>query len=196
VGDSYRSFAELAEHEVEGNDWVRFYRNRGSRLLVMAPHGGWIEPSTTELAQAIAGEEFSFYTFQGLKRGGNQALHLTSHRFDEPVALAAVSQADQVVAIHGERSSEALVMVGGGGAELRKAVAGALGDAGFSVVESRPGLGGMNPGNICNRGLLGGGIQLEISEGLRAQLRENPQDQALFVDSVRKVLLEAESESS
>jgi phage replication-related protein YjqB (UPF0714/DUF867 family) len=196
VGDSYRSFAELAEHEVEGNDWVRFYRNRGSRLLVMAPHGGWIEPSTTELAQAIAGEEFSFYTFQGLKGGGNQALHLTSHRFDEPVALAAVSQADQVVAIHGERSSEAFVMVGGGGAELRNAVAGALGDAGFSVVEPRPGLRGMNPENICNRGLLGGGIQLEISEGLRAQLRENPGDQSQFVDSVRKVLLEAESESS
>ena len=197
MSDTYGSFSELARGETEGRDWVRFHRDRDSSFLVMAPHGGWIEPYTTELAQAIAGEDLSFYTFQGLKKGGNRALHLTSHRFDEPLALAAASQADHVVAIHGERSGgDVFVMVGGGGAGLRDAIAGALRGAGFSIVEPRRGLGGRNPGNICNRGRLGPGVQLEISEGLRAQLRERPKDQARFVASVRKVLLEKESEVS
>ena len=80
VSDSYGSFAELAIGEAEGRDWVRLYLDRGSRFLVMAPHGGWIEPYTTELAQAIAGEDFSFYTFKGVKERGNRHLHLTSHR--------------------------------------------------------------------------------------------------------------------
>lgn len=197
MSDSYGSFAELAMGEEEGRDWVRLYRDRGSRLLVMAPHGGWIEPYTTELAQAIAGEDFSFYTFQGVKDRGNRHLHLTSHRFDEPQALAAAAEADHVVAIHGERSGgDAFVMVGGGDDFLTSAMASAVAGAGFSVIEPRPGLGGKNPRNICNRGRLGGGVQLELSEGLRSQLRENAEDQARFVGALRKVLLEAEGKGS
>ena len=53
--DTYRSFSELRECEREGEDWAREYVDRGSLLLVMAPHGGWIEPFTAELARAIAG---------------------------------------------------------------------------------------------------------------------------------------------
>ena len=197
MSDTYGSFAELALGEAEGRDWVRLYRHRGSRLLVMAPHGGWIEPYTTELAEAIAGEDFSFYTFQGVKDRGNRHLHLTSHRFDEPQALAAAAEADHVVAIHGERSGgDAFVMVGGGDDFLTSAMALVVAGAGFSVIEPRTGLGGRNPRNICNRGRLGGGVQLELSEGLRSQLRENAEDQLHFVEVVRKLLLEVEEEGS
>jgi phage replication-related protein YjqB (UPF0714/DUF867 family) len=189
LADTYRSFDELRANEVEDSDWSREYQPRGSTILVMAPHGGWIEPHTTELARSIAGDTFSFYTFQGLKGGGNQALHITSHRFDEPVAMAAVGEADHVVAIHGERSRhEAFVMVGGAERGLAAAVAESLADLGFKVSPPRPGLGGLNPRNICNRGRQGAGIQLELSEGLRQRLRDRPAMEVKFVEGVRKVL--------
>jgi phage replication-related protein YjqB (UPF0714/DUF867 family) len=193
LADRYRSFEELRSHEVEDRDWSREYLSRGSRILVMAPHGGWIEPYTTELARAIAGDSFSFYTFQGLKDGGNRALHITSHRFDEPLALEAADAADHVVAIHGERSGEdAFVMVGGGETELAEAVADALRELGITVSPPRAGLGGLNPMNICNRGGKGAGIQLEISEALRSHLRSHPADERDFVEGVRRVLLDKE----
>ncbi|MGW8267279.1 MAG: poly-gamma-glutamate hydrolase family protein [Longimicrobiales bacterium] len=187
--DTYRCFRELQESEREGEDWALERVDRGSRILLLAPHGGWIEPLTTELAKAIAGAEFSFYSFVGLKSGGNERLHLTSHRFDEPLALEAVARADRVLAIHGERSRHgAFVMVGGRWDEMRAALCSALRGAGFRVLEPREGLGGRHRRNICNRGRLGGGGQLELSEGLRRQLREEAAVQEAFVSTVRGVV--------
>jgi phage replication-related protein YjqB (UPF0714/DUF867 family) len=193
MADTYRSFRELAEAEREGRDWVRDHKDRGSRILVMAPHGGWIEPLTTELARAVAGREFSYYSFRGIKGEGNAGLHITSHRFDEPVALEATAAADQVLAIHGERTeSRAFVMVGGGCERMRATLAEALAEAGIPVRAPREGLDGRHRRNICNRGRLGTGGQLELSEGLRARFREDPALQARFVQAVRKVLLPLE----
>jgi phage replication-related protein YjqB (UPF0714/DUF867 family) len=156
----------------------------------MAPHGGWIEPYTSELAEALAGEDLSFYTFRGIKDDSSHTLHLTSHRFDEPVAMGAASAASVVVAIHGERSRDkAFVMVGGAHAELKRGLRRALAEAGFQVKAPREGLGGENPRNICNRGSSGGGVQLEVSEGLRWKLRTEDHLQDRFVRTIRRVLL-------
>jgi len=191
--DTYRSFRELQESEREGKDWTREHVDRGSRILLLAPHGGWIEPLTTELAKAMAGGEFSFYSFVGLKRGGNERLHLTSHRFDDPVALEAVTKADRVLAIHGERSRHgAFVMVGGRWDEMKAALSRALQRAGFLVLAPREGLGGRHRRNICNRGRLGDGGQLEVSEGLREHFLQNAASQGAFVGAVRGVLLTLE----
>jgi phage replication-related protein YjqB (UPF0714/DUF867 family) len=193
MADTYRSFRELAEAEREGRDWVRDHEDRGSRILVMAPHGGWIEPLTTELARAVAGGEFSYYSFRGIKAKGNVGLHITSHHFDEPVALKAAAAADQVLAIHGERTERrAFVMVGGGCEGMRAALSEALAEAGIPLRAPREGLDGRHRRNICNRGRFGKGGQLELSEGLRARFRENPALQARFVRAVRKVLLPLE----
>ena len=54
----------------------------------MAPHGGGIEPGTTEIAEAVAGHEHTFYSFSGVKARGNSVLHITSSRFDEPEGIA------------------------------------------------------------------------------------------------------------
>jgi phage replication-related protein YjqB (UPF0714/DUF867 family)/3-methyladenine DNA glycosylase AlkD len=192
--DTYRSFRELASSEREGEDWTREYVQRGSRILVMAPHGGWIEPFTAELARAMAGNDLSYYAFQGLKDRGNPRLHLTSHRFDEPLALEAVSSALWVVAVHGEKSShDSFVMVGGLWEEFRRRMTNALAGAGIRVQQPRYGLGGVNPKNICNRGGAGIGGQLEISEGLRKTLREDPIEFQRFVELVRGVLADAEA---
>lgn len=192
---AYRSFSELESNEREGADWVREYEDRGSRILVMAPHGGWIEPFTAELARLVAGSEFSFYAFHGLKDHGNAALHITSHRFDEPLALQAATSAHWVVALHGERSRhESFVMVGGLWEPFRRRVAEALSETGFGLMAPRKGLEGADPGNICNRGRAGVGGQLEISEGLRHHLREEPESLGRFIAAVRKALFETEAE--
>lgn len=194
--DTYRCFRELEESEREGEDWALEHVDRGSRILLLAPHGGWIEPLTTELAKAIAGAEFSFYSFVGLKSGGNERLHLTSHRFDEPVALEAVARADRVLAIHGERSRHgAFVMVGGRWDEMRTSLSDALRGVGFQVLEPREGLRGRHRRNICNRGRLGAGGQLELSEGLRRQFREEATSREAFVSAVRGVLRVSEAAS-
>jgi phage replication-related protein YjqB (UPF0714/DUF867 family) len=190
----YRSFQELARDHQEGVAWKTEYVFRGSRILVMAPHGGWIEPFTCDLAALVAREDLSFYAFRGVGSPGGPSLHLTSHRFDEPTALRAASEADRVVAIHGERTRERpFVMVGGLWARFRREMAGRLAEGGFPVEPPRPGLGGRNPRNICNRGSRGGGGQLEISEGLRRSLRRDEGLKGAFVEAVRGVLLELES---
>jgi len=196
VADTYGNFRQLAAKEEEGKAWAREYEDRGSRILVMAPHGGWIEPFTTELARAVAGRDFSFYSFIGLKDGGNEHLHLTSHRFDEPLGLGAVAEADRVLAIHGEGSRDGLfVMVGGRWEQLVDALRESLEEAGFPVREPREGLTGRHWGNICNRGRLGAGGQLEISEGFRKVLRKDPGKKEPFVLAVRRAVLSLEEKT-
>ena len=82
--------------------------------MILAPHGGKIEPATTEVAEAIAGIDYSFYSFEGLKADGNGVLHIESHLFDEPRALEAIEKADIIVTVHGQvDQKEEFVMVGG-----------------------------------------------------------------------------------
>ncbi len=194
MADLYRSFAELVATQREGVAWSREYIPRESRILVMAPHGGWIEPMTCELARLVAGEDFSFYAFRALGPAHEGDLHLTSHRFDEPLALRAAAEAEWVVAIHGEGTRDRpFAMIGGRWKGFRHEMTGALGRARFPVEGPRPGLRGRNPRNICNRGRRGGGGQLEISEGLRRSLRQDRRSMERFVEVIRTVLLELEA---
>ena len=194
--DTYQNFQELESKEREGEDWTREYVNRGSRILVMAPHGGWIEPFSSELAHSIAGNDLSLYTFRGLKDKGNRKLHLTSHKFDEPLAIQAVSSALWVVAIHGEHSPDRrFVMVGGLWEPFRHRLIEVFGEAEIPVESPRRGLQGANDRNICNRGQSGEGGQLEISEGLRRALREEPEELIRFVELIRGTLFEVEAEA-
>jgi phage replication-related protein YjqB (UPF0714/DUF867 family) len=143
----------------------------------------------------VAGNDLSFYTFKGLKPSANETLHLTSHRFDEPLAMEAVSSAHRVLAIHGERSpDEVFVMVGGLWEEFRDRLTYAFERAGIPVQSPREGLEGIHPENICNRGRTGAGGQLEISEGLRQRLREDEGMLLQFVEIVRRGLLELDAE--
>jgi len=100
---SYRGFADLAKHQVRGKDYeIIVSRRPPSRVAVVAPHGGRIEPRTSEIARAIAADEFNLYLFEGIRSSKNYtALHLTSHFFDEPECLVLIAQSPFVVAIHG-----------------------------------------------------------------------------------------------
>ena len=111
---AYRSFGELSGQEIEGQDYRIRTCLRNSPFLVMAPHGGKIEPGTTDIAEAIAGNDHSFYSFEGIKADGNGILHIQSHLFDEPRAMVDTREAVIVVMVHGHAEKEnEFVMVGG-----------------------------------------------------------------------------------
>lgn len=64
-GDKYANFAELAENEVEGEDYRIEYTDMGTDLLVLSPHGGiegesanWCAPSAKSI-QRICSKELN-----------------------------------------------------------------------------------------------------------------------------------------
>lgn len=185
----YKSFKELREREVEGRDYRIRINLKEGRVLVMAPHGGKIEPRTAEIAEAIAGHNYSFYSFEGLKADGNSVLRIESHLFDEPRALQAVEKADIVVTVHGQiDQKDEFVMIGGLNRSLRFEIKRQLEGAGFQTRTPTEGLMGTDPMNICNRGKSKQGVQLEISRKIRDSLRTNRNQLHSFADAVRKAI--------
>lgn len=197
--DTYRNFAELARQEQENQDYVILHRDVDSPVAVMAPHGGGIEPGTQDIADALAGGDFAFYALSGIKGAGNGKLHITSNRFDEPIALRLAGRAAIVVAVHGNRDAGEGVYIGGRSRLLTAKICRALAAAGFNAeIGHTPGLRGISPDNLCNRGTGGEGVQLEISRGLREKMFENLGCRSLrkktyvfyaFVDTIRQTLL-------
>jgi phage replication-related protein YjqB (UPF0714/DUF867 family) len=167
----YQSFAELEQNETQGEDYAIFHRRAGSKIAVMAPHGGGIEPGTLDIADAVAGTDHSFYAFKGIKKTGNKRLHISSNQYDEPLGLSMSKQAGVVVSIHGCRSMKERVLIGGRHQGLKHRILAALNTAGFTAeICSVKGLRGIEPENICNRCRSGQGVQLEISRGLREKM--------------------------
>ena len=185
----YRSFEELKSRELEGKDYQIRFHLRDERVLIMAPHGGKIEPTTTMIAEAIAGENYSCYSFEGLKEEGNGVLHIESHLFDEPQALQAVKKADVVITVHGQLNhQEGFIMVGGLHVDLRSEIRRRLEAAGFQTRTPPEGLQGIDPENICNRGKLKGGIQLEVSRKERDLLKTDKERLERFASAVREAI--------
>jgi len=185
--NSYKSFRELTDQETEGRDYRVSICLRNSSVLVMAPHGGKIEPGTTEIAETIAGEEFSFYSLEGIKSEGNGVLHIESGLFDEPRALEMVKGAEIVLTVHGQAGRvEEFVMPGGLNTELKAEIERELNRSGFRTLEPTERLRAIDAGNICNRGCSGKGVQLEISRGLRDSLRTDKDRLHEFADAVQR----------
>ncbi len=197
--DTYHDFAALTASEPITDYRIIAY-HRPSPIAVIAPHGGGIEPGTSELARAIAGQEFSLCCFEGLKPDGNNELHITSTRFDEPQGLAIVAASQVVLAVHGSAEQEEIVHIGGRDAPLARRLCEALNAAGFAAqLDDTADHPGRLAANICNRGRSGRGCQLEISSGLRrtlfAGLKRKQRDHQTerfhkFTAAIRAVLLE------
>lgn len=194
----YKNFAELSAVEKHGLSFRLHVKNRRTSFAIVAPHGGGIEPGTSEIAKAIAGWSFSLYTFDGIRLSGNELLHITSTLFDEPRCLNLIKNSTTVVAIHGCGGTEHIVYVGGLDVELGDKIINSLREAGIDAVRSTTQFLGNQPENICNRGRSGRGVQLEITEGLRRSMfkglnRENrritkPEFRVLG-NAIRKVLV-------
>jgi len=185
---SYMGFKELADREAEGQGYRVRIELRDPRVLIMAPHGGKIEPMTAEIAEAIAGIDYSFYSFEGLKTD-SRVLHIESHLFDEPRALQAIEKADVVITVHGQiDQKDEFVMVGGLHDSLQLEIIQQLEAAGFQTREPAEGLMGTDPQNICNRGKSKQGVQLEISRKVRDLLRKDKNELQTFANAVRKAI--------
>lgn len=184
----YMNFKKLASREIEGQDYRIKLELRDPRVLIMAPHGGKIEPTTEVIAEAIAGKDYSFYSFEGLKTFSH-VLHIESHLFDEPRALQALEKADIVVTVHGQiDQNHEFVMVGGLHESLRSEIRRQLEAVGFQTRPPTEGLLGIDPMNICNRGKSKQGVQLEVSRRVRDFLRTNKYQLQMFANAVEKAI--------
>ncbi len=206
--DKYANYHELKQGEREGKDYRISVRESSSAsvIAVIAPHGGRIEPGATEIADKVAGTDYLFYSFEGLKPTGNARLHIASVHFDEPRAVKIVNRADVVLAVHGCEGNDEVVYVGGLHNALKEIIRTCLIQAGFRAEECpKTHLAGKTSRNICNRGRTGQGVQLEISKGLRTRmfinLKRQVRDQKtevfhLFVRALRLALSKLVMDSS
>ncbi len=171
-----------------GKDFRFVIRRRHSHVLIVAPHGGNIEPETSQLAKAIAGDDFDLYCFEGLlPKGQNTALHVTSEHYDEPTCNEMVASSATVVAVHGLKEGDH-IEVGGLNVGLRSAVVQSLRTVGFMArVDGSSSHGGMSSRNICNRGP-GGGVQLEIPMAIRSVLKTDLARRSAFVSALRAAI--------
>jgi phage replication-related protein YjqB (UPF0714/DUF867 family) len=191
--DQYDSFAALAAREIEGVHYRIRVAERPSPVAIVAPHGGFIEPGTSEAAAAIAHETHSLYIFESLAmRAKGDGLHITSTRFDEPQALRLVGSSQIVIGVHGRKNGadEASIWVGGLHEALRDEICAALSQDGFAakaVGDGHP-LSGRDPANICNRGRLGAGVQIELPKTLRLELQFARPRLALLARAVRRAI--------
>src|SRR5919108_803365 len=110
--DRYKNFEDLSKN-VKAEHFYVYQQEGSSGLSVLAPHGGGIEPGTSEIAKGIAGTEHTLYCFEGKKPKGNRVLHITSTNFDEPTALEIVKRSEKVLAIHGCSDKKEVIYLGG-----------------------------------------------------------------------------------
>jgi phage replication-related protein YjqB (UPF0714/DUF867 family) len=187
MADLYANFAALAAAETDGVDYRICRTNRGTPVAVIAPHGGLIEPGSSQIAWAIARDDWSVYGFEGLLRRPHGDLHITSPRFDEPRALSLVRAAETAVGVHGraDANDPQTVWMGGLDFDFRDAICEALEAAGFDAATGGHRVKGREPTNICNRGRSGAGAQLEIPRSLRDQLMADRERMMAFTDAVR-----------
>ena len=139
---------------------------------------------------AIARNDYSFYTFEGLRPRRNRELHITSTCFDEPGGVALISAADTVIAIHGcvDGDNPWTIWAGGRADGLRNAIASSLVASGFHTKNANGPLAGQEQENICNRGTSGAGVQLEVPRTMRNKLRCDQPALQQFSDAVRQAL--------
>ncbi|MER9407268.1 poly-gamma-glutamate hydrolase family protein [Mesorhizobium caraganae] len=188
--EEYGSYEELSKKERENVDYSVMVRPvAGSVVAIAAPHGGGIEFLTAELAESIAGSDHNYYAFKGLKKTGNRVLHITSHRFNEPRALRLIESCEKVLTVHGLKGPRLCLQVGGRDAESGNRIHEALRAVGFDSKVVRDGeYAGTEELNICNRGSVHAGVQLEIYAGLRQALKNDSAAYDRFVDTIRSTL--------
>jgi len=171
MSDKYVNYKQMSKNEQLNKDYRINWRKGKTNSVIIAPHGGSIEPGTTEIADAVAGREHSFYSFVGIKPTGNSDLHITSTSFDELHGLNLVKKSTNVLALHGCGGDEEIVYLGGLDITLKEKIQNALARAGFKTGEhSNLKLLGINRYNICNQGKSGQGVQLELSARLRKEM--------------------------
>jgi phage replication-related protein YjqB (UPF0714/DUF867 family) len=189
--DRYTCFADLTKNEKSEVGYTIEVERRDRPIAIIAPHGGCIELHTTEIAKAIAGARYNFYSFTGTKKFECfDALHITSTNFDEPQCRGLIGNCEVVVAIHGrkDRNDPETILVGGRDTASRLAIANHLSAARFVVRPATGRLAGTEPDNICNRGRTKAGVQLELPLTLRKALHKDTAEMSRFAAAINAAI--------
>jgi phage replication-related protein YjqB (UPF0714/DUF867 family) len=187
--DTFATYEDLSKHMVEETDYRIVTKDTGSPYLIVAIHGGNIEPFTSDIASSIAGAEYGLYLFEGMRETGNEQLHIGSRYFDEPRSKDMLRNAEVVVSIHGQRNEDKeFVTIGGLAGELVKKIIDHLQAVDIPVREFEARMDPESPENICNKGMSGGGVEMEISGKLRNTLQEDAGMHRLFVNAIRHAI--------
>ena len=157
-----------------------------TQKIVMAIHGGGIEPGTSEIALAVAGYHpdtlvtsiddlglHDFWLFEGLLPSGNGKLHVTASHYDDPIATELVQNARRCISLHGCSDTQAngKIQIGGLDLELGDIVLEELTIAGIPAeITTNEKLGGDLPNNIANKTKILGCVQLEMGTSYRSSL--------------------------
>jgi len=158
-----------------------------TQKIVMAIHGGGIEPGTSEIALAVAGYHpdtlvasvndnlglHDFWLFEGLLPSGNGKLHVTASHYDEPIATELVQNARRCISLHGCSDTEAngKIQIGGRDHQLRDIVLEELKIAGIPAeITTNQMLRGESLDNIANKTKILGCAQLEMGTSYRSSL--------------------------
>lgn len=176
MADTYANYAALAAAETEGVDYERrSVPVTGATWTAIAVHGGGIEPGSGEAARAVGVSLMNHYEFAGIKSSGNSVLHITSTNFDEPNCVAMVNAAKRCISFHGYTGAPGVAETSLGGLDTASVarVADRLRAAGFRVVTASQELNGDSASNIVNKTTISAGVQLEMSNALRASFFPN-----------------------
>lgn len=168
----YSSFSELSREEKPNIDFKVTYRPCGRSFLITAPHGGAIEPGSTEIAGALAGDQFGLYTFNGLKRDSS-VLYLPSTSFDEPELVRVTKYYGTTISVHIISGTDRLVYIGGRYRQLVTAINQSLTEKGYEVKSLPETSAAFSMSNFINKTAVGG-VQIEISSKLAEEMFRGP----------------------
>ncbi|MFF4607451.1 poly-gamma-glutamate hydrolase family protein [Streptomyces sp. NPDC001339] len=179
IGDTYRSSTDLYTKlpDGEGTEYARRYKRHEmtdndirrsfpyNRTMIMAMHGGGIEPGTSELCLGIAGYDpgglavrpaggpvYDYWMFEGLRKPSksqpkdapsNRELHVTAKNCDDHVALSMAASSLNVLSLHGCTAEQAgapakrpeAVVIGGRNTAFQRYLTEELRGAGFQTVD-------------------------------------------------------------
>jgi len=187
--DKYQSLDELKQALQEGKDFRIVSQDRGSAVTIAAPHGGSIEPYTSQLTALIAGNDYNVFSFEGLWTENVHDLHVTATHFRDPQLDALLSKSRVCVAVHGRRGNDETIWLGGLNEKMSALMLKKFKECGFAVDPDPPALKGTSAKNVVNL-TSERGVQLELPEKLRDDLRQDPKRRDAFVKTVRKAIAE------
>lgn len=169
----FNSFSELVLNCELNLDYRVQVTDRGAKVTIISIHGGAIEPLTTELAAVIAGAEYNLYDLAGLRAGDSRQLRIPVARFDEVRLFTLLRRSQVAVSIDGVPGLDPVVHLGGGNALLKQILHDQLTQVGYLVVAPYTPGAAHDPARFYNAATAGG-VLLELSESLRAEMTTEP----------------------
>ena len=165
----FRDFAAMVVETHKGQDWDLIIKDPSAAAVIIAIHGGEIEPLTSELATTIAGDDLNLYDLRGIRASNNAQLRIPMIRYQEMRLDFLLRNCRAALHIEGSPDEGQALVIGGANVRLVQDLGQALATAGFELGEpvSAPLL--SSPRRFYNHCPLGG-AQIEVPQGLRAQM--------------------------